>query len=117
VNKKGSIALVILGTVAVIALVGLILLFTGKGAVTGNAMATSCVDSDNGKNYKSRGSVGVGISSFEDTCLRFPTLSSPGPGNLVKEGLYLAEGYCQNGNELEFDIYTCPNGCMNGACI
>jgi hypothetical protein len=116
-NKKGSVALIILGIVAVIALVGLILVFTGKGSVTGNALATSCTDSDNGKNYKSRGSVGLGISSFEDTCLRFPSVSYDGPGNFVKEGLYLAEGYCENGNILRFDVYTCPRGCVNGACI
>jgi hypothetical protein len=119
-NKKGSVALIILGIVAITALVGLILLFTGKGAVTGNTMvtgnaATGCTDSDNGKSYNSRGAVGVGTYSVEDTCLRFPDLSYAGPGNFLKDGVYLAEGYCENG-VLRFDVYKCPNGCHNGAC-
>jgi hypothetical protein len=113
--KKGSIALVILGLVAVIALVGLVLMFTGSA--TGNVHATSCIDSDNGKNYNSRGLVGVGLYAAEDTCLRFPTLSHPGPGNLVEKGVYLAEGYCENGNKMVFEIFVCPDGCRNGVCV
>jgi hypothetical protein len=114
-NKKGSVALLILGLVAVIALVGLILLF--KGSVTGKAHAAGCTDSDNGKNYKSRGLVGVGISAYEDTCLRFADVSYAGPGNAVKDGLYLAEGYCGDDGSIDFDVYTCPKGCVNGVCV
>jgi hypothetical protein len=114
-NKNGSIAIVILGLVAVIALVGIILLFTD--GVTGNAHSTSCIDSDGGKNYKSRGLVGVGIASAEDTCLRFPDLAYAGPDNAVKDGLYLAEAYCKDGVQVAFDVYTCPKGCVNGACV
>ena len=116
---KSVAALVILGIVAVIALVGLLLIFVGKGAVTGNTQlsTTSCFDSDHGKNYTSRGSVGVATVAAEDTCLRFPDIAYDGPGNFVKNGLYLAEGYCQNGNKIAFDVYTCPNGCINGICV
>ncbi|MEM4240155.1 MAG: hypothetical protein QXM31_02565 [Candidatus Woesearchaeota archaeon] len=115
-DKKAFVAVAIFILVAVIALASIILVFITKGAVTGYARATSCIDSDNGKNYKSRGLVSAGLYAAEDTCLRFPTLSYPGP-NLVKEGVYLAEGYCQNGNEVKFDIHTCPNRCLNGVCV
>jgi hypothetical protein len=116
---KSVAALVILGFVAVIALVVLLLIFAGNGAVTGNVQlnGASCFDSDNGKNYTSRGSVGVATFAAEDTCLRFPDIAYPGPGNFVKNGPYIAEGYCQNGNKIAFDVYTCPNGCINGICV
>jgi hypothetical protein len=114
-ERKGSIALVILGLVAVIALVGLILMFTG---MTGNTpLAVGCFDSDGGKNYKSRGALGMGINAAEDTCLRFPDLSYQGPANLVKEGIYLAEGYCLNEAKSAFEVYVCPDGCLNGVCV
>ena len=118
-NKRGSIAVVILGIVAVIAIIGLILMFAGKGSVTGNAPLTtgSCFDSDGGKNYYARGALGVGIYSVEDTCLHFPDRFYPAPGNLVKKGPYLSEGYCLTENKTAFEVYTCPNGCADGACI
>lgn len=118
-DKKGSIALVILGLVAVIAIAGMILLFAGRGSITGNSLVTasSCWDSDGGKNHNSRGSIGVGIYAVEDTCLRFPDRAYAGPGNFVKEGVYLAEGYCKNENKTAFEVYECPNGCINGVCV
>lgn len=116
--KKGSVALVIFGFVAVIAIV-LMLLSIEKGSVTGNTQlsASGCFDSDNGKNYETRGSIGVGTRSFDDTCLRFASLTIAGNSNFVKEGLYLAEGYCQNENKTSVEVYTCPNGCVNGICV
>jgi hypothetical protein len=110
-NKKGSIALVILGIIAVIALVGMILLFTGK--ITGNAAIPPCTDSDGGLNYPVRGIVTVvgdyGVPvKFIDQCER--AMSG------VAKVYGLSENYCA-GSKRNFAYYTCPRGCLNGACI
>lgn len=112
-NKKGSIALVILGLVAVIALVGLIVLFT-KGSPTGQALIPPCTDFDGGLNYNVKGEV---ISfypeyhTFEDHCTISPSESITQPSQFQ-----LVEYYCKD-SVVASKTYACPHGCANGACL
>lgn len=69
----------------------------GKG-VGGGASAT-CSDTDNGKNYSERGTACVGPTCYTDNC----------------SGTKLTEYYC-NKNNLGSASYSCPYGCVNGAC-
>ena len=69
-------------------------------------LGESCTDSDGGKNYYVKGKViadvilGSGLA--EDTC--------------VSE-IKLREMFCNENGEGEPYLYTCPNGCEDGACI
>lgn len=55
-----------------------------------------CTDSDDGKNYYVKGTIGANT----DTCY----------------GNYLHEYFCV-GSGVSVEEYLCPNGCSNGACI
>jgi hypothetical protein len=112
-NKKGSIALVILGLVAVIALVGLIMLFTGKGSATGNYMGNyACTDTERGDiNVYEQGAVETyARGRFTDTCADNNNYVVSGAGPK------LIEYYCRGG-ALFTKVQRCPNGCVNGACL
>lgn len=61
-----------------------------------------CVDSDGGYDYYTKGSAVLGNSSYPDICYS---------DNRLREGICNADG--TNGPAL----YTCPNGCVDGACI
>ena len=83
----------------------------------------SCTDSDGGINYYVKGKVsaskGIGFDGviydhnppaiFLDSC--FKTINAP-----VEESDKVLENYCEE-NIRKFDIYTCTNGCREGACI
>ena len=83
----------------------------------------SCTDSDGGKNYYVIGKVtannGVGFDGkiydhnppalFLDSCFR--TVNAP-----VDESDRVLENYCGEGIR-KYNIYTCPNGCKDGACV
>jgi len=59
-----------------------------------------CIDSDNGKDYYTRGNVnGIG-----DVC-------QPQHNNNV------IEKYCDTNIEVATSVYSCPNGCSDGKCI
>jgi hypothetical protein len=110
-DKKGSIALVILGLVAVIALVGLILLFTGKGEVTGNYMGSwACTDTerDDISVYRT-GIVTYAGGEFTDTC------ADNNNNAVAGAGPKLIEYYCKGG-AMFTKTMRCTNGCVNGAC-
>jgi len=61
----------------------------------------TCSDTDGGKVYNVKGTVTTEAGSVTDKCL---------------DSNQLEEFYCQN-NLMYDDIYTCPYGCSNGACI
>ena len=64
--------------------------------------AATCTDTDNGKNYYTKGAVsGIG-GSWTDYCY-------------VYNSNLLYEGYC-DGVNAKLEVYTCPNGCENSAC-
>jgi hypothetical protein len=63
-----------------------------------------CVDTDNGKDYYIRG-------NFTDKSGTLFTSDSCWTSTMV------SEKYCNNDGSLGEEIYTCPNGCEDGACI
>jgi hypothetical protein len=110
-NKKGSIALVILGLVAVIALVGLILLFTKAGS-TGQFMGNYvCTDTERGDiDVYHKGLVTYSGGAFEDTCADNNNYAVSGAGPK------LIEYYCRGG-AMFTKVQRCTNGCVDGACL
>ena len=70
---------------------------------------TDCLDSDNGLDYSMYGTITTtdyeeGTSqSWGDSC--------------YSNGITLAEWYCDENYEKQQEIYTCPNGCSDGACL
>ena len=67
------------------------------------ANATTCTDSDGGKNYFELGVVSYNNNNFTDSCPDFSTLE---------------EYYCKSNGVMGWEHYTCPNGsvCLHGAC-
>ncbi len=68
---------------------------------SGSVNSPLCGDSDGGKNPNVAGTVMVGSAKYSDGCWS-------------QGGLY--EYYCV-GETYNYDSVTCPNGCINGACI
>ncbi|NYZ76909.1 hypothetical protein H0O02_01180, partial [Candidatus Micrarchaeota archaeon] len=88
-------------------------LASGSGAsVTGAVTSASaaCTDSDGGKNYYEKGSAKVGSGGLIDDCMGYIS------NNQTIETEKLLEAIC-DGNKSTYVTYTCPNGCMNGACV
>jgi len=84
----------------------LILIAVGVGIyfllLSGNS--NSCTDSDNGVDYNMKGTACIGKECVTDYC----------------EGNNLQEYACDNRNgqaDIDSKLYSCPNGCQNGACI
>lgn len=77
-------------------------------SVNVGSSVSSCTDSDGGKNYSVRGSLaGICLNNtpcgmWVDSCVDL--------NNLVE---YFCDAVNYNSN---FEIYRCPNGCINGAC-
>lgn len=65
----------------------------------------TCIDSDNGKNYSTKGNV---IASSPNSFINVTDLCS--------SSSVLIEYFCINLQQ-SGETYTCPNGCSNGACI
>jgi len=63
------------------------------------AATATCTDSDGGKNYNIKGTCTDNVQTYSDNCLL----------NVVNEW------FCEN-NLCKNEVYTCPNGCENGAC-
>lgn len=68
----------------------------------------TCVDSDNGKFYYTKGVVVV--------CTQGPQSGSCGAIEDSCNGDVLNEKYCE-GSDSQIIQYTCPNGCSDGACL
>ena len=65
-----------------------------------------CIDTDNGKNYGTRGETyysGTNSRSF-DTCVNANGVSR------------LTEWFCNTSGVIADVTYTCPGSCLNGAC-
>ncbi|MEM4240156.1 MAG: hypothetical protein QXM31_02560 [Candidatus Woesearchaeota archaeon] len=110
-NKKASVELIALGVVAVIALGGLVLLFS-KGEVTGQYMGSwACTDTERGDiNVYHKGTVTYAGGEFTDTCA--DNLNNAVAG----AGPKLIEYYCKGG-AMFTKTMRCVNGCVNGACV
>ena len=83
----------------------------GKSCVGNGSTPTSCTDTDGGRNYAVYGETTgytPGIKEIyisKDMCLQ----------NGINKA-DLQEAWCEN-NEVKVEIYSCPNGCSNGACL
>lgn len=64
----------------------------------------TCTDTDDGKNYYEKGKVVAGNFYREDFCSSY-------------EENELFEWYCGENNKFEFEVYECPYGCKDGACL
>jgi len=70
---------------------------------------TKCIDSDNGKEYYTKGIITRGSEKFEDGCnINGAFGSNP---NIMREY------FCDEEGKMESEWYDCPNGCSDGACI
>src|SRR3989338_18542 len=74
------------------------------GACVSNSY--TCVDSDGGKTYSTKGNV---VASS-------PT-SSIDVTDLCSDSNKLVEYFCNPDKTQSGETYTCPNGCSNGACV
>lgn len=75
----------------------------------------TCTDSDGGKNYYVRGDYlgyygGTYHMTGTESCVALDLAGTVNASN------YLGEAYCED-NQLNYERYTCPNGCSNGVCI
>ena len=84
-----------------------------KTIVVGKPTSPTCIDSDTGKDYFVKGTIKSWNGTVEsyDCCATSPTDS-----NCVVSSNYLAERYCTPSGFMT-EIYTCPSGCTDGACI
>ena len=78
--------------------------------------AQTCTDSDNGRDYYTKGTFS-GLWNGEqitntDSCVD----ALDETGDDVTSSNYLGEGYCEN-NQLKVERITCPNGCSEGICL
>lgn len=99
----------------------------GACVVSSTPVPAVCVDSDGGIDYSIKGNItGLGWTNKTifgtDSCIN--KSSYPKIINDVFESELLAEYYCKNKTlndpsvgEVYFDVFTCPNGCSNGACL
>ncbi len=90
--------------------------------------STSCTDSDGGKNYYEKGT--TCITSYQgsptgmdsrycktDYCEGFDTSEDcNGKDCSGMTDIIVVEHYCER-NEIKSEIFKCPNGCIDGACI
>ncbi|MBU2504134.1 MAG: hypothetical protein KJ879_03745, partial [Nanoarchaeota archaeon] len=79
----------------------------------------TCTDSDIGLNYVLKGTVstndnpyGVGRSAYPIN--KFNDFCGDQVGGISSD---LVEYYCNEKNQVESEIYSCPNGCFDGACV
>lgn len=76
-------------------------------------MQGGCFDTDGGSNYYTQGQTTILIKNEGSLdCCR----ESLAAGPCLPQSQHLIEGYCDNGKPLT-ELYKCPNGCVDGACI
>ena len=76
-----------------------------EGLANDQKISSRCTDSDGGLNYFVKGSIvgSIGTGSYEDSCINSSSL---------------VERHCLGEDPNNFTVvYTCANGCSNGACI
>jgi hypothetical protein len=76
----------------------------------------TCTDSDGGRNYYVKGQttsypVGGTGGTFIDYCTDSTGATSSDTGD------YVGEWWCYTDDTVHEDVYKCPNGCKDGACI
>lgn len=109
-NKSNDNFLPYMVIVGVVAIVAIVTLFLWSGRIEGAPIYSyvdeeqvTCLDTDPTNDYYKAGIVRYGKIKYEDYC--------------VDGSLY--QHYCETSNDprLSTPSYTCPYGCLNGACI
>ncbi len=76
-----------------------------------------CYDSDGGKNYYTAGETCAGGECKDDQCtIKVSSDTHNHVTSCSGDDCYLFEFAC-SGSTFWADIYNCPNGCLDGACI
>lgn len=74
-----------------------------------------CYDSDGGVNYYESGTAlvyhngGTSAGGYSDSCNN--------AGRTSGSGEYVHEVICKNNQPVDVELYKCPKGCKNGACL
>ena len=66
-----------------------------------------CIDSTGGQNQYVKGTVTLGSETKTDYC-------QPNPNGVSRE---VVDWYCRSNTEMDATWVTCPNGCVDGACV
>lgn len=84
-----------------------------------NTKTVSCLDSDGGKDYYVNGQI-----KFEERDKKGSLTATSDPSDdcvdRVISGVtkkVLREYYCDANNQVQYDYFTCPQGCNKGVCI
>ncbi len=84
----------------------------------------TCTDSDGGKDIYVKGIVSTGGGGGGTDCCAIITSNNPRPScttfvdsEMLDVGNAVWEDICTVNNEVEGYLYSCPEGCFNGACI
>lgn len=70
-----------------------------------------CFDTDGGRNYYEKGATTI-LSAGSIDCCRESLVAGP----CLPQSQHLIEGYCESGKSL-LELYECPKGCADGACV
>ncbi len=70
----------------------------------GGGVVGECFDSDGGIKYYVKGETSDGVVVQTDFCD-------------ISNILVVVDFYCNADNKIDFEYYTCPNGCFDGACV
>jgi Mucin-2 protein WxxW repeating region len=81
----------------------------------------TCTDSDGGKNYYVKGEViTAGVNVLPDSCVTATSEEGPfmgdGSNSCRGDSCYIKEAFC-DGEGIGYSVHSCPNGCVDGACI
>lgn len=79
----------------------------GKSEWSLESIGDTCIDSDGGLDYYTRGYVLVDGSQINDGCIESDDYNNG----------WLREITCNKDGDFQFNDYECPNGCIDGACI
>ncbi|MBT7705876.1 BspA family leucine-rich repeat surface protein, partial [archaeon] len=79
----------------------------------GEVVNTTCTDSDGGLDYYVNGTVRplIGLSEYADAC------GYAGTADDVLTEWYCYDSPTRGDGIAESELYTCPNGCVDGACV
>jgi len=83
--------------------------------------ALTCTDLDGGQNYYNYSKVAVDIYTIYGNKCNSDQPMGGSAGRAEKldkcEGSSIIEAICKGDNTFSTELYSCPNGCQNGACI
>jgi len=99
---------------SIVSMLLLVVVLSGCGQFAGKAVETgtpTCTDSDGGSVYNVLGEVRTSSNQGGTDCC------TNGDSVCTSTGSYVSEKFCNNVNNVSYEIYSCPSGCSAGACI